>query len=298
MALKRRHWTAWALLAVLATGAAAAAESDDGGQRAYADHRYEEARRLWAPRAEAGDPRAQLGLAMLYDLGQGVPRDPAAAYHWYRRAAEAGLAAAEFNVAVMHDNGDGVRRDAAEAALWYARAAAHGNRRAQYNLAQLYAAGDGVPRNLDQAETWFRDAANDLPAAVDKLAGMRRAGRDRSPAGGNETGMPTPAQPVAPADGSTVAELNRVPGGAIELVWVAPAQVTPVRFFVQLLALDPAGPREVFATYLDETATLAPLEHAPGRYAWRVYSVSRDLKHYAASGWTRFRVSEPLQGTD
>jgi hypothetical protein len=66
----------------------------------------------------------------------------------------------------------------------------------------------------------------------------------------------------------------------------------PVRFFVQLLALDPAGPpREVFAAYLDETATLAPLARAPGRYAWRVYSVSRDLRHYAASEWQRFQVA-------
>jgi hypothetical protein len=107
-------------------------------------------------------------------------------------------------------------------------------------------------------------------------------------------GTPTPAQPVAPAGGGTVSGLEAATdsGGNIELVWAAPAQASPVRFFVQLLALDPAGPpREVFAAYLDETATLAPLERAPGRYAWRVYSVSRDLRHYAASEWQRFQVA-------
>ncbi len=164
--------TATALLAVDAPGATAA--DADAAQGAYAAGQFEEARRLWAPGAEAGDSRAQLGLASLYDLGQGVARNPATAYRWYRRAAEAGVAVAEFNVAVMRDTGDGVPRDTADAALWYARAAAHGNRRAQYNLGQLYAAGDGVPRNADQAEMWFRDAAADLSAAVEKLATMRR----------------------------------------------------------------------------------------------------------------------------
>jgi len=278
-------------------GQAAAADPDEG-QRAYAAGHYGEARRLWTLQAEAGDTRAQLALASLYDLGQGVKRDAATAYRWYRRAAEAGVSAAEFNVAVMRDTGDGVARDTADAALWYARAAAHGNRRAQYNLGQLYAAGDGVPRNPDEAGTWFRAAAADLPAAAEKLAAMARAGRTRLSAGAEESaGTLAAAQPVAPADGSLVPALAGAPGDAdtVELVWVAAAQAVAVRFFVQLLALDAAGPHEVFATYLDETATLASLERVPGRYAWRVYAVSRDLKHYAASEWQRFQVGAPEQ---
>ncbi len=278
-----------------------AAEADEG-QRAYAAGQFETARRLWRPAAEAGDTQAQLGLATLYDLGQGGARDAASAYGWYRRAAEAGVAAAEFNVAVMRDTGDGVARDTADAALWYARAAAHGNRRAQYNLGQLYAAGEGVPRNPDQAEMWFRDAATDLPAAAEKLAAMRRSegdGRARPPPAASVAdegaGPLAPVQPVAPANGSTVPALAGAPGDAdaVELVWVAPAQAVPVRFFVQVLALDAAGPHEVFATYLDETATLAPLERVPGRYAWRIYSVGRDLRHYAPSEWARFEVRPP-----
>jgi TPR repeat protein len=186
--------------------------------------------------------------------------------------------------------------------MWYARAAAHGNRRAQYNLGQLYAAGDGVPRNLDQAEAWFRDAAADLPAAAEKLAAMWRGagsgtGQTRLPASaaGEDAGPPTAPQPVAPADGSTVPALAGAPGAAntVELVWVAPAQIAPVRFFIQLLALDAAGTHEVFASNLDKTATLASLERVPGRYAWRVYAIGRDLKHYAASEWSRFEVRAP-----
>ena len=83
---------AWLLLAA-SVGGAAPPQADDA-QRAYRAGRFEDARRLWAPRAEAGDAQAQLGLGVLHDVGQGVPRNPAVAYRWYRRAAEAGLAEA------------------------------------------------------------------------------------------------------------------------------------------------------------------------------------------------------------
>ncbi len=263
--------------------------ADERAQRAYTAGDYDEARRLWVPQAENGDPQAQLGLGTLYDLGQGVTRDASAAYSLYLRAAEAGLSDAEFDVAVMRDTGDGAPHDAAAAALWYARAAAHGNRRAQYNLGLLYASGDGVPRNPDQAEAYFRAAAAALPAAEDKLAAMQRGGRAHLPANAEQSATLTPAQLIAPADGSTVSALASDSENTIELVWIAPAQ-TMARFFLQLMVLDPAGPREVFATASNETAVVAPLTQVPGRYAWRVYSIGRDFRHYAASAWQRFQV--------
>lgn len=287
-----------ALLLLCFAGAGPAPIGAVEAQQAYVAGHYDVARRLWTAQAEAGSPAAQLGLGTLYDLGQGVPRDPVVAYGWYRRAAIAGEPAAEFNVAAMYDTGDGVPRNVAEAALWYGRAAAHGNRRAQYNLGQLYAAGDGVPRNPDQAEAWFRAAAPDLPAAAERLATLRRAGgeiRPHPPASLDAVRPIEAAQPAAPTDGDVIPVLAGAPGttGMVELVWVSPAQPVPVRFFVQLLALDPIEPREVFATYLDETATLATLSRVPGRYAWRVYTVGRNVAHYAASEWNEFQVRPP-----
>ena len=282
---------AFLLLAVLAwgVGGAAPVPSDDA-QRAYATGQFEEARRLWAPRAEAGDAQAQLSLGVLYDVGQAVRRDPATAYRWYRRAAVAGLAEAQFNVAVMHDTGEGVPRDASEAALWYSRAAAHGNRRAQYNLGQLYEAGQGVPLNLEQAEIWYAAAAADLPAAADKLAALRRNGASRGVSRPRDDKALLPAKPAVPADGSSVVRRGPASNGpvSVELAWIAPANPMPVRFFVELVALDSGGPREAFTAYMDQSASLVPLERVPGRYAWRVYTVDRDAKHYAASPWSRF----------
>ena len=77
------------LLTVL-VGSSHAASIRDLAMDAYTAGRFEEARRLWTPRAEAGDARAQFGLGLLHDIGQGVRQDPAAAYRWYLRAADAG----------------------------------------------------------------------------------------------------------------------------------------------------------------------------------------------------------------
>ena len=299
MLLSLTHPAVLALLAMplttpSATWAQHANDRGDEAQRAYAAGQYATARQLWAPRAEAGDVQAQLGLALMFDLGQGVPRDSATAYKWYRRAAEAGNPEGEFNVAVMSDTGDGTRQDTAAAALWYARAAAHGNHRAQYNLGQLYAAGDGVPRNTDVAQAYFRAASAELPAALSKLKDLQRSSQTAQQAGTGEGETPRPAQPSAPLDGSTVPAVPAPMGASVELIWIAPAQALKVQFFVQLMALDEAGSREVFATTVDSTSLLAPVvQHVPGHYAWRVYSVELSPKHYAASDWNRFDVEAP-----
>ena len=175
MALRHALECALVLAALAADAGPAAADTVRDGERAYVHRHFEEARRIWTPLAEAGDAEAQVSLGLLFDLGQGVPEDPATAYKWYRRAAEAGLAKAQFNVAVMEDSGVVGPRDAVAAARWYAKAAAQGHLRAQYNLAQLYSSGDGVPRDIAEAKAWYRVAARGgLTAAADKLAEIER----------------------------------------------------------------------------------------------------------------------------
>ena len=66
-------------------------------------------------RADQGDAGAQNNLGVMYDTGQGVPRDDAEAVRWYRLAAEQGHARAQFNLGVNYDNGEGVPEDDAEA---------------------------------------------------------------------------------------------------------------------------------------------------------------------------------------
>jgi hypothetical protein len=263
-----------------------AESGNNPGQSAYAAGRFVDALRIWRPRAEQGDVRAAFGLGLLYDLGEGVGQDAAAAYSWYRRAAEAGYVLAEFNLAVMCDSGTGTERNPAEAALWYARAAAHGYARAEYDLAQLYQAGEGVPRNLDMAARWYAVAASHgLSAAALKLASLREEKRqDRvSPASANPT--LAPAVPTGPPVTSARGTGESV---QIELSWDAPSQPVPVDFFVQVLALDASGAYRVFTSFSKQSAVLVSLPRVPADYAWRVYTIAASVPDYAPSAWSFF----------
>ncbi len=266
---------------------AAIEESDDAGDAAYAAGRFVDALRIWRPRAERGDPRAAFGLGLLYDIGQGVGEDAAVAFNWYRRAAEAGNMLAEFNVAVMLDSGTGTTRNPSEAALWYGRAAALGYARAEYNLAQLYQTGSGTPRNLEMAETWYAAAAaHGLSAAQGKLTSLREAkGRSQ----GLSTATKPTLAPAVPA-GPLVAPASA--NGAdveVELCWSAPAEPSPVDYFVQVLALDAAGAHPAFATFSKRSALVVTLPRGPRDYAWRVYTVaSASSPDYVPSAWGSF----------
>jgi hypothetical protein len=260
-------------------------DSTDPGQSAYADGRFIDALRIWRPRAEQGDARAAFGLGLLYDLGEGVGQDAAAAYGWYRRAAEAGYVLAEFNIGVMCDSGTGTERNATEAALWYARAAAHGYPRAEYNLAQLYEAGEGVPRNLDMAASWYAAAAaHGLSAAAHKVESLRE---ERHAAVSLHA-----AKPMLAAAVPTGPPITSVSGTGtsveVELSWAAPAEPVPADFFVQVLALDGAGAHRAFASFLKRSAVLVSLPRAPANYAWRVYTVAASVPDYVPSRWSYF----------
>jgi hypothetical protein len=260
-------------------------DASDPGQSAYAAGRFIDALRIWRPRAEQGDARAAFGLGLLYDLGEGVGQDAAAAYGWYHRAAEAGYVLAEFNLGVMCDSGTGTARNTTEAALWYARAAAHGYPRAEYNLAQLYEAGEGVPRNLDMAASWYAAAAtHGLSAATHKVASLRE---ERHAAISPHAAKPTlaPAVPTGPPETSVSGTGESV---EVELSWFAPAQPVPADFFVQVLALDRAGAHRAFASFSKQSAVLVSLPRAPANYAWRVYTVAASVPDYAPSAWSFF----------
>ena len=62
--------------------------------------------------AENGDAEAQYHLALIYDTGNGLPRNPREAEQWYKKAATAGHAAAQYYLARMYSTqNSGIRRD-------------------------------------------------------------------------------------------------------------------------------------------------------------------------------------------
>ena len=104
----------------------AGAQDYDKGFAAYARGNYATAMREWRPLAKQGVAKAQFNLGVMYERGQGVPKDSAEAVRWYRRAAEQGFAKAYFNLGNMYDMGQGVPQDYAEAYIWFSLAAAGG----------------------------------------------------------------------------------------------------------------------------------------------------------------------------
>tara|TARA_A100001037_G_scaffold292850_1_gene308699 strand:+ start:398 stop:997 length:600 start_codon:yes stop_codon:yes gene_type:complete len=119
--------------------------------------------------AEQGDPRGQYGLAIMYDLGEGVPQSSKKALEYYRVAAEQGFADAQNNLGVMYDLGEGVEKNYKEALKWYKLAAENGNRDAPNNIGVLYMTGLGTPRDFVMAHKWFTVAgARDIEAKNNK----------------------------------------------------------------------------------------------------------------------------------
>ena len=51
---------------------------------------------------------AQFDLGLMFDNGNGVPKDFEQAVNWYRKAAEQDHVAAQYNLAVAYEVGDGV----------------------------------------------------------------------------------------------------------------------------------------------------------------------------------------------
>ncbi len=77
--------------------------------------------------ANRGEARAQYDLGLMYDQGQGVPKDDARAIHWYGLAAEQGEPRAQYNLGLMYLNGQGVQPDLVTAYYWVTLSANRGN---------------------------------------------------------------------------------------------------------------------------------------------------------------------------
>ncbi len=102
-------------------------------------------------KAEAGDPKAQNNLGLLYENRLLDPQDISKAAYWFRLAAKQGYAEAQINLGVLYN----VNRDVAKAAYWFRLAAKQGYVDAQNDLGDLYATGGpGLPQDFSKAAYW------------------------------------------------------------------------------------------------------------------------------------------------
>ena len=94
--LRCRRLAAAALCLLCIAAAPAAWAGYEEGLKAFDNGDFAAAYREWLPLAEAGDPRAQHGVGLLFETGNGVDkRSDSEALKWYRLAAARGLPAAE-----------------------------------------------------------------------------------------------------------------------------------------------------------------------------------------------------------
>lgn len=109
---------------------------------------------------QENNANAQLSLGLMYELGQGVPKDISQAAEWYIRAASQGKIMAQFRLGALYESGEDGAPDFENAMRWYSRAAASGMAAAQHKLGVAYHLGQGVEQNDKQAVNWLRRAAN------------------------------------------------------------------------------------------------------------------------------------------
>ncbi|KAF9131463.1 hypothetical protein BGW39_001776 [Mortierella sp. 14UC] len=128
--------------------------------------------------AGRGNATAQLTLARMYELGQGVEPSDVEAVTWYRKAADYGNAEAQFSLGRLYDYGRGIKEDIVDAAQWYRQAAAQGHVDAQVKMGSWCSLGLGVERNDVEAVNWYRKAALQGNAtAQNNLGYMYHAGQ-------------------------------------------------------------------------------------------------------------------------
>ena len=107
------------------------------------------------PKAEGGDPEAQVTLAVAYRDGLCVTNDPRLAVAWFQKAAVQNFPPALHGLGQMYSGGLGMPKSEREAVNWFQRAADQGYCPAQFVLAGKYRRGDGVQRDQVEAYKWY-----------------------------------------------------------------------------------------------------------------------------------------------
>jgi len=104
-------------------------------------------------------PDALFNLSVMYSEGEVVKKDLEAAFALMAKAADKEMPSAQFNLGVMYAEGIGVDRNIAKAARFYEMAARQNYTLAQFNLALMYFEGKGVKKSTQMSYVWNYIAA-------------------------------------------------------------------------------------------------------------------------------------------
>ena len=126
--------------------------------------------------ADKGSMTAVKTLAVIYEKGEGIPKDAAEAIRWYGKLAEQD---GEYGVKIarFYHAGKDVPRDMAEALRWYRIAAGKGEEAAFKSLIALYESGKDMPRDMVEALKWHVKLAEMDPDHYVRVADIYRFGQ-------------------------------------------------------------------------------------------------------------------------
>lgn len=114
----------------------------------------------WFGRAAAtGSPDGLNMVGRCHELGWGTPVDHGEALNWFRRAAERGSDWGRYNAGCMLLYGEGVAHDAPAALAFFEEAAGHGHAKAMGLLGRCREEGWGAPPDPAAALGWYRAGA-------------------------------------------------------------------------------------------------------------------------------------------
>ncbi|MCI0404643.1 MAG: sel1 repeat family protein [candidate division Zixibacteria bacterium] len=151
--------TALCAILLLAPNYSLHASTTDNAVKAIQKGDFETALKELRPLTQKNDPNAQFLMGMLYEAGNGVPKDPAVAASWYRKAAEQNHPVAQLFLGVLYYYGTGVAKDYKKAAHWLQAPANNGNDEAQFYLGWMHAEGNGVKKDESKAIAWLTKAS-------------------------------------------------------------------------------------------------------------------------------------------
>src|SRR4051812_42182934 len=146
----------------------------------YDQGRLKQAFRLMLAAAKLGDAGAQVNVANYFDHGQGVRRNRAKAFYWYRRAYRRGDRTAAHNIAIVYRR----ERQLQRALAWFFKAVRAGDPEAHLEIGKHYMENEN---NLQKAihhfrrvlreDHWVSEAGTEEAAALLKKAERTLKGR-------------------------------------------------------------------------------------------------------------------------
>jgi TPR repeat protein len=127
----------------------------DEGMNAYTSGDFDTAAREFNILALKGDKESQYLLGLLYEEGQGLPKDDVEAAYWYARSADQGYVDAYFALGQLFVHRKGERQDRMAAHHWFSLAKEYGHRLGDQELQRNLNAM--TPEMAELARNRFRD---------------------------------------------------------------------------------------------------------------------------------------------